>query len=183
MKKLMVLAAGLMMAVAANATSYSWQIMMADEGQFYDGMTWFVFNEGNAADYVSMLSSSPNDVAGFQAAIAGNDNVQTGTFQEWYGGWDQGAFSNQGDGAVTLSDTAFAIILSDGYREGSTFYYTTDLDTTAHQAEAGSTPMGGDLYFNASDFSTSTIGAVPEPTSGLLLLIGVAGLALRRRRA
>jgi hypothetical protein len=26
-------------------------------------------------------------------------------------------------------------------------------------------------------------GAVPEPTSGLLLLIGVAGLALRRKQA
>ena len=28
-----------------------------------------------------------------------------------------------------------------------------------------------------------TIGSAPEPTSGLLLLIGVAGLALKRRRA
>lgn len=29
----------------------------------------------------------------------------------------------------------------------------------------------------------STMSAVPEPTSGLLLLLGMAGLALRRKRA
>ena len=29
----------------------------------------------------------------------------------------------------------------------------------------------------------ATVGAVPEPTSGLLLLLGMAGLALRRKRA
>jgi len=29
----------------------------------------------------------------------------------------------------------------------------------------------------------SSAGSVPEPTSGLLMLVGLAGLALRRRRA
>ena len=29
----------------------------------------------------------------------------------------------------------------------------------------------------------ANFGAIPEPTSGLLLLLGVAGLALKRRRA
>ena len=33
----------------------------------------------------------------------------------------------------------------------------------------------------ASDYRTAA--AVPEPTSGLLLLLGVAGLALKRKRA
>ena len=33
------------------------------------------------------------------------------------------------------------------------------------------------------DVSGAKVAAVPEPTSGLLLLLGVAGMALRRRRA
>ena len=39
-----------------------------------------------------------------------------------------------------------------------------------------------DLIFNVSA-ADAEWKSVPEPTSGLLLLIGVAGLALRRRRA
>ena len=49
------------------------------------------------------------------------------------------------------------------------------------------TGMGDDLYsgnftFAASNYTTNP-QSIPEPTSGLLLLLGVAGLALRRRRA
>ena len=39
---------------------------------------------------------------------------------------------------------------------------------------------GSDGIFTAS---SGTIGAVPEPTSAMLLLLGVAGLALKRKRA
>ena len=46
-------------------------------------------------------------------------------------------------------------------------------------------PASGTAFtLNAASFANSgTIADVPEPTSGLLMLIGMAGLALRRKRA
>lgn len=50
-------------------------------------------------------------------------------------------------------------------------------------ASGGATFAGGTIDGWANQSWTVTGGSVPEPTSGLLLLLGVAGLALRRRRA
>jgi hypothetical protein len=47
-------------------------------------------------------------------------------------------------------------------------------------------PSSGSLSMTFGTQTSNTwneMAAVPEPTSGLLLLLGVAGLALRRKRA
>jgi len=54
---------------------------------------------------------------------------------------------------------------------------TTDLTIGDYWA-SGTAPWVGNGGFNAVQFA-----AVPEPTSGLLLLLGMAGLALKRKRA
>ena len=56
----------------------------------------------------------------------------------------------------------------------------TDVSGSFYEPPAAGTTLG----LSASDFTNSgTIANVPEPTSGLLMLVGLAGLALRRRRA
>ena len=59
--------------------------------------------------------------------------------------------------------------VSDSIGAGITKDYTLDISMSA--ADNGYTPVG------------PTPPVVPEPTTGLLVLLGVAGLALRRRRA
>ena len=88
--------------------------------------------------------------------------------------------------------TAFFMVVKDG----DNYLFTENFSGTSVE-----TPTGADLKINAEyesgDLDTvfgnvkytgdggwySAATPTPEPTSGLLLLLGVAGLALRRRRA
>lgn len=86
-------------------------------------------------------------------------------------------------GAIALADTVFS---DDSLIGGSTykFYYTME-DAAGNTFESVTKAMKAQATSTASvQFGAGgTWTAVPEPTSGLLLLLGVAGLALKRKRA
>ena len=65
------------------------------------------------------------------------------------------------------------------------FDYSAATLTTAISGSITTAGMGATTLTTAtpSAWTVSGITAVPEPTSGLLMLVGLAGLALRRRRA
>ncbi len=75
---------------------------------------------------------------------------------------------------------------SDLFVAGSTynFYFTSeDAEGNTYKSETVSAAAWG---VGASSFSFEGLGTwtpVPEPTSGLLFLLGMAGLALKRRKA
>ena len=63
--------------------------------------------------------------------------------------------------------------------------YLSTVDGTAIKTEFAIAGMTDDLYSGVMNFSSSNYtvaSAVPEPTSALMLLLGVAGLALRRKQ-
>ena len=67
---------------------------------------------------------------------------------------------------------------ADGWMKASgTLPYSLEMAGLYQSTLAGGTPK------YPAKFTTFTAGPVPEPTSGMLLLLGVCGLALKRKRA
>lgn len=83
------------------------------------------------------------------------------------------------------SVSAFAVIFDAADAASASNYYLVNAGATKSVSFTSSTGAKN-LAFGSQATATQAAGAwtaVPEPTSGLLMLLGMAGLALRRRRA
>ena len=112
---------------------------------------------GTFADYATTYAASSK-----ASTTAGLVNGATG----YYGNF------NAGDAL-----TAFAVIIDASDPAAMNNYIITSEVSTSWTSGTGAKALG----FGSQASATWT--AVPEPTSGLLMLLGMAGLALRRRRA
>ena len=183
MKKLMIALVVAAIAVASNAASVSWKTGTNIQGPGEDGAfntTTLAKNSFNmyvwtvdAATYASIDLTTVYD--------SYKDKTTTATAT---GTW--GTLASQGQTATTTaadSATVYGVVLLT-YNDGVNDWYI------ANKASATTDALGGgatisNLAKNIGGGSGSAITgwtqAVPEPTSGLLLLLGVAGLALKRK--
>lgn len=193
MKKLLASAAIAIAAINLNAASVTWQ---ATKGALYDGAgTPAKLTSGSA--YLMFVTSSYTQSNLLDAFIAANgDATATLASMSASGAMATGAgtigASNSrpaGTGTYDLSAdaTAYFVVFYDGKMYVS---YTTDAlyDSVTGEATASFTTALTSISKTTLDASAgySAAGswyAVPEPTSGLLMLLGMAGLALRRRHA
>ena len=186
MKKLMIAAAIACAAAFANASSAIW-------GVGY-------INDVNG----DLLTSAATDyVATFN--IYSDETLSTLVTSASVSDWDDG-FADGGETASVLDNSADTTyygqivishagqtLTSDGFQfTTSTFFDTVDVFVMTAADEVGGIEKIGGGDFDGANGAFATAGGgsgwsggspVPEPTSGLLLLLGMAGLALKRKRA
>lgn len=184
MKKLLIAAAVVCTAVFAHAAAANWKSSASGmyngtgstaDSALYSGSA-YVFDAGVTSQAALFAIIEGGTAIGTSTA----GYVATATFDEGaFGGLN---FSNgeQGGGSYTYY---FAIV------DGDKAYFSNEKTVTANgTATAKSVGFGGQSNSSSLPVGTGFQGAgkwsaVPEPTSGLLMLLGMAGLALRRRRA
>ena len=176
MKKIMIMLGAFALAAVAQAASVDWKVSYANQGATWagNGATVMAFD---ATDYDTIIDLVT--VSGSETLAADLSGYAIGS----------STFSNSRGSAMSAvirtddpPNKMFWMIFADGSTEaGSSVLWTAATDVTGSQYTPPAT--GTALTLNAASFGNSgEIAAVPEPTSGLLLLLGVAGLALRRKQ-
>ena len=188
MKKLLMLGTILTMAVSANAASYLWK---ANSGRLFDGQGSATDNRYAGTGY--LFDASAVSQSAIIAAFNGGTLSDTLTSALSTGSFSSG---RAGETSFTGPDnnfTAYFVVLGTDASGNDAVYIS---DTTAGEYTAvgvGSVTFGQQNAYSSAGFLDAASGysaagwyssaaAVPEPTSGLLMLLGMAGLALRRRR-
>lgn len=179
MKKLIMSLAIVGMAVAAHAAKVSWGLTAGQTlANMGEGSTLYLFH-GTVADTFGAWAESATsyDLASVTAATGGSLAKLDGV-----------------DNSLTLVDGTGSIknILCESFDNGSTGSYSLYMVAISADGKnmaissgksltikAGTTPASATMATSAF----TAYSAVPEPTSGLLFLLGIAGMALRRRRS
>ena len=188
MKKLMLMLGVAAMAFGVQAASFQW---------ITSSKTWGVpkasLDAGLAAGQTYGVGSAnadtmSNQISSYAATWAYTLTLSDGTTTDTLSGnLTSGSFSSRAINLVLSSDLAVA---------GSDLTYSLVFTGTIKDAndktwEVTANTINGSWHVNdqgdiklttASPSSWSTAG-VPEPTSGILMLVGLGALALRRRRA
>ena len=184
MKKLMIALATVAMAVVANAAAVSWSsgtISLPGGGTAAKGDVSAYLFLIDSTTYTALTANTTGTAmsdavySAYGSSLASADATATSS--------KKGA-ANMDTGADYSANTTLYGAILYTTTVGTDTYYMGNVATAFVEGTADIDVSG--LAEALSGTSTATAwstAAVPEPTSGLLLLLGMAGLALKRKRA
>ena len=196
MKKIMIACVAVAMAAVAQAATVNWTIMNVyspsdSTAKVATGsMSAWLFVTANTTDVTTIPTTTmaavqavldSGDLTGLASLSAANAVNTTAA------GSIAGATGLTGFSSGSL--TAFAVVVDSATLADAENYFLVsggETKTATFTSATGAKPLAwGDQtsYTQGAGKWTSVATDVPEPTSGLLLLLGMAGLALRRKVA
>lgn len=184
----MVALAAVAMTIGANAASYSWG---AQSGRLFDGQGSATANRFDGTGYLF------NDATVSQATLLAAFVSTEGVTDFLASALAQNAFSagkarpSESFAGPDASFNAYFVVLGKD-ADGNDAIYISDIVAANYAAVGdGDVTFGQQNAYSSVGFKDAAGGftsagwytAAPEPTSGLLMLLGMAGLALKRKRA
>lgn len=163
------------MSVIANAATVSWTMTgISASPDNATTSTFMAYLFDTSAGYSSIMDAiSSGDTSVLSSAIGTKNVTATGALLAAKATTDM---YSTGDYV-----TAFAVVLNNATPENATYFLAVpEVTSSSAVSSAGTVTVA--FGSQASNTNWQAV-AVPEPTSGLLMLLGMAGLALRRRRA
>ena len=188
MKKLIIALAAAAVGLAVHAAAINWNAsaVSASADNALTGAGQYVAYFFATSDSSGQLSTTTMDavLAEIAKGTAGDiASLASYTKTNVYAN-NKANFVSNGNGAFAAGTTisGFVLILdaadlasAKNYMVAKTSKGETELSKTAGTS--------GSMLFSYGSQSSNTWQAIPEPTSAMLLVLGVAALALRRRRA
>ena len=174
MKKMLIAAALICAATLSHAAALNWKLTNIESSPDVTATAGWMAYWMDASTYDAFSALDADKVAAYVTSNADYSKAMTvrngvGTVNSTNGSW------SYVEGAPETV-AGYMVIFNNATAADATHYaFTEKVSTTV--------PAAGNMSVAVNFANSSGWQAVPEPTSGLLMIVGLAGLALRRRRA
>ncbi len=182
MKKLVLVAAIVCAATFVQAAAVDWSaskvydaVETAAQGKNVAGSGWlgYVIMEADYATVTADLAAGKTSTLTSKAVGPVKNTTSKGAFN-----------TSTASGSVASGEQSFyLIVLNSDTLAGATGYASSAKTTVTVDSSLDTLIAFGSMESATKSTASWTAVAAPEPTSGLLMLLGIAGLALKRKRA